>query len=295
MGIGQRGPERLTPTSGRTGGDGPTGSALVALILIVFGAVALYVGYHCFQPHRATIKPVRGSGLELLSAPQLASIEITIEPAAHGGIYVSTSITPTGSKTQTVNITWTFAELDPSELHDVHTNGFRNVLSATSIRPSGASISGDLTAHPAGGHVAVAKVKIDDPHQFVVTNGSELESKLPTIDLGSEATGTPSVLMEERLPQAADFDWNQGSEPDKIDFSDPLDFTWIESATNGTYPLDPGTDAPLVPPRVLDASNPTASSHDIAYATVAGVLYGVAGGAFLSAIQEGLHAIPRRR
>lgn len=294
MGIGQRGSGRSTPTSGRSGGGGPTGSGRDALILIAVGVLVFSVGYFHFQPHRATIKPVLGSFLSLGPAPQLASIEIRIETASDGGIYVTTSLVPTGSKTETIAITWTFTGLDPSELHQMPSDGFSNVSPAKSLIPPGASLNGSLVARPLNGRSAKAKVKIDDPNQFVVTNGSDLESRLPTIELGSKAVGTPFVYVTERLPQAASFDWNQGSEPDEIDFADPLEFTWIESAANGNYPLDPRTNAPFVPPRVLAASNPTATGHDIAYATVAGVLYGVATGAFLSAFQEFLKLRRRR-
>jgi hypothetical protein len=88
-------------------------------------------------------------------------------------------------------------------------------------------------------------------------------------------SGTPTLLTQYNIPDAAKYDWSVFP----LEFASPTFATWSEPVTNGQ-----------ITARVADGTDFDNQNKDNYHTFLAGVILGLAGGAFLAALQETLDA-----
>lgn len=121
-------------------------------------------------------------------------------------------------------------------------------------------------------------------HSFgVTTNGVTAAAAFPNITFGG-VHQHPLLIMDYQIPAANTYDWS----------SNPTiglganHATWEEPVISGNQQQSFGSTG-LTPARVATGINHTAETNDNTLTLVAGVLFGLAGGALVAAVQEALH------
>jgi hypothetical protein len=121
-------------------------------------------------------------------------------------------------------------------------------------------------------------------HSFgVTTNGVTAAVAFPDITFGG-VHQHPLLMMVYRIPAANTYDWS--SDP-TIGLS-KSSATWAEPVTSGNQQQSFGAGG-LTPTRAATGINHTAETNDNTLTLIAGVLFGLAGGALVAAVQEALH------
>jgi hypothetical protein len=129
-------------------------------------------------------------------------------------------------------------------------------------------------------------VVVDDAHLALDSNGRDLEGQLPSVDPEREISRgntTPSptmVYLVYSFSDANQYDWTGGPQPASLAHDH---VAWLENS------------AAMAEAERVSATNGSADNSDNLWTLAVGALLGVAGGAFVGALQELLHVHPRNR
>jgi hypothetical protein len=114
-------------------------------------------------------------------------------------------------------------------------------------------------------------VQIHDTAFAWAANGLNAEASLPVVTFQNVGNvGYGNVHVTYRIPNGSAYDWNDGPDPDKLSWSEPVS---AASSAVEVAGIDNG-----------------ASSADTRDVLIVGILLGAAGGALIGAIQEFAHA-----
>ncbi len=131
------------------------------------------------------------------------------------------------------------------------------------------------TSTPALPVTASWKFEIRDTAFAWAANGLSAEASLPVVNfLNNGNVGYGDVTVTYRIPGGNQYDWNDGPDPDKLTWSEP-----VSAATTAV--------------QVAGIDNSAASS-DTRDVLIVGILLGTAGGALVGSIQEFAHARSER-
>jgi hypothetical protein len=264
-----------------------TALGVIPLALATFGGIALIIGLS-FQPNRTPIKPVPRSTLFVNSNYPIKSITLLFRfPDNGASASVETQIYTATENPVPVTIFWAITAPRPSganaepeahaqtqaQAHEAGDPVLRNVYAHYGGLAGVDDIQGTMDTNNIVGTV------IDiTSSQFIENNGVQFEQSFPAVVFETKAAGSPTVTIQDAGPELGGFLWaDSTSAPD----SEGVYMQWTrETLPNGEF---------------ISASNPTAMANDQTAATIAGVFYGVAGGGFASAFQEGLKALSEKR
>ena len=123
---------------------------------------------------------------------------------------------------------------------------------------------------------------IEDPRFGFTSNGESAIAELPAvagIKIGKSQSGSPNLLNVKYVVRNPDtYDW---SLPPTLR-SPGGSLTWTEPLSNSFWETEPTE---------ITGTNHQAQAQDVRDTFVAGILLGVAGGAAIAAVQEGLHML----
>lgn len=128
---------------------------------------------------------------------------------------------------------------------------------------------------PAPPVTASWKFEVHDTAFAWAANGLNAEASLPVVNfLNNGNVGYGDVTVTYRIPGGSRYDWNDGPDPDKL--------TWSEPVSAATTAIE------------VAGINNGAASGDTRDVLIVGILLGTAGGALVGAIQEFAHARSER-
>jgi hypothetical protein len=120
---------------------------------------------------------------------------------------------------------------------------------------------------------------INDPRFGFASNGESAVAELPTVE--GTGLGTPMFAAGYKIPHADEYDW---SVPPQVYSTAGLVY-WPEGPANVSH------SGAVVQSAQITGANHQAEAQDDRDTFISGILLGVAGGAAIAALQEGLHMI----
>jgi hypothetical protein len=273
------------------------GSYVIALVLLCAALVLVGAGIALFLIPSAPVSQPQAFSIELSGPPGIGfeNLSIGVSQNPSGSRSTISILADVQAQQQATNV-YQASNVYQAEIQVPSTERATDCNPRNNCVSTGNYYSPIMSVKPLDNvPTASASMTFVGPPLGFATNGTSAAAELPSVLYPTPPTGPQflisSVLLTYVMPDASSYDWNTGTQPESTTKS------LIVWNVEGQLGANPGGSGMLfsLPATPAVGVNHTADTRNSVFTFAAGILIGIAGGAFVGALQEALHARRERK